>query len=306
VRTDLAAVAEPDDAGRAADLQRDDVARGEHLGAELRRLPPRAVGELGAGHAVREAQVVLDARALPGLAAGGLALDEHGAQALRRAVHRGAEARRTAADDDEVVEVAHRIGGEPDRRGDLGFGRVAQGGAVGRDDQRHVLGAGPGRRQQALALRVVDVVPAVGHGVAGEEVARAEALGRPAVADDADLVDGALTDRAPRLHERVDDRVELLLRRVPGLEQVVVDVDDVDRADRGVGVGVGGEQRAAGVRRDVHGGFEEVDAVHLGHAVVGEDGGDGLAAQRELAQRFQCVAAGLGAHDAVILAVAAA
>jgi hypothetical protein len=38
----------------------------------------------------------------------------------------------------------------------------------------------------------------------------------------------------------VDDRIELLLRRLPRLEQVVVHVDDVDRGDRGIGVGVRG------------------------------------------------------------------
>ena len=41
----------------------------------------------------------------------------------------------------------------------------------------------------------------------------------------------------------VEDRVELLLRRVPRLEQVVVDVDEVDRRDRGIGVGVGRQRK---------------------------------------------------------------
>ena len=102
---DLRAVAELHDAGRAARLQADDVAGGEHLGAELRGLAAGPVGELGAGHAVGEAEVVLDPRALPGLPAGRLALDEHGAQALRRPVDGAAQPGRAAADDDEVVEV---------------------------------------------------------------------------------------------------------------------------------------------------------------------------------------------------------
>jgi hypothetical protein len=72
VRGDLAAVAEPHTRAEPRDLQRDDVAGGEHLGAELRGLPAGPVGELGAGHAVGEAEVVLDPRALPGLPAGGL------------------------------------------------------------------------------------------------------------------------------------------------------------------------------------------------------------------------------------------
>ena len=121
-----AAVGEPHRAGRAVDLQADHVAGGEHLGAELDRLPAGPVGELRAGDPVREAEVVLDPGALPGLAAGGGALDQHGAQALGRPVHRGAEPGRAAADDDEVVEVLGRRGGQPDLGGQLGVGRLDQ------------------------------------------------------------------------------------------------------------------------------------------------------------------------------------
>ena len=106
------------------DLQGDHVAGGQHLGAELGGLPAGPVGELGAGHAVREAEVVLDPRALPGLPAGGLPLDQHGAQPLRRPVHRAAQPGRAAADHDQVVEVGGRVGGQPDRGGDLGVGRA--------------------------------------------------------------------------------------------------------------------------------------------------------------------------------------
>jgi len=43
-----------------AHLQAGHLAGGEHLGAELRRLPPGPVGELGTGHAVGKTEVVLD------------------------------------------------------------------------------------------------------------------------------------------------------------------------------------------------------------------------------------------------------
>src|SRR5690606_5008903 len=106
--------------------------------------------------------------------------------------------------------------------------------------------------------------------------------------------------------QRVDHRVQLLLRRVPRLEEVVVDVDDVDRLDRRVGVGVGGQQGAPRVREQVHRLLQEGDAVHLRHAVVGEDGRDGVPAQLDLAQGFERVRPGGGAHDAVVLAVTTA
>ena len=167
--------------------------------------------------------------------------------------------------------------------------------AVRRDQHRDVVRGGAGGVEQPGAVGLLDVVPAVGHGVAGQEVAGGERLGRPAVAEHLRLLDRPVADGAPGLDQRVDHRVELLLRRLPRLEQVVVDVDDVDGADRGVGVGVGGEQGAAGARDDVHRLLEELDAVHAGHPVVGEDRRGGLAAQGQLAQRVQGVRPGLGA-----------
>ncbi len=73
---------------RVAGVDPRDRAGDEDLGAEPARLLQRAAGELVAGHAGREAEVVLDPRRGAGLAAGRLALDHDRAQALRRAVHR--------------------------------------------------------------------------------------------------------------------------------------------------------------------------------------------------------------------------
>jgi hypothetical protein len=49
---------------------------------------------------------------------------------------------------------------------------------------------------------------------------------------------------APVLEQFVDDRIEQLLWRIPRLLEVVVDLRRVDGGDRGVGVRVGGEDRA--------------------------------------------------------------
>ena len=78
------------------------------------------------GDAVGEAQVVLDPGALAGLAAGRGPLDQDGPQPLGRAVHGRAEAGRAAADDDEVVELLGRGGGQADVGGQLGVGRLDQ------------------------------------------------------------------------------------------------------------------------------------------------------------------------------------
>ena len=86
----------------------------------------------------------------------------------------------------------------------------------------------------------------------------------------------------------------------------MVQVDDVDRLDRGVGVGVRRQQHPAGQRIQVHRLFQELDATHLRHSVVGDEYRDRVAAQLELGERLEGVRAGLGAHDPVVLAVVAA
>jgi hypothetical protein len=71
----------------------------------------------------------------------------------------------------------------------------------------------------------------------------------------------------------------------------VVEVDDVDGVDRGMGVGVGGEQHPLGEREQVHRLLEELDTAHLRHPVVGHEDRDGVAAQFEFAQRRERVGA---------------
>ena len=89
----------------------------------------------------------------------------------------------------------------------------------------------------------LDVVPAVGHVVAGEERLDLVAAVGPAVPDHPDVGGVVGVGPPPVAEQVVDDRVEPLLGRVPRLEQVVVEADVVDRLDRDVGVGVRGEQQ---------------------------------------------------------------
>ena len=83
----------------------------------------------------------------------------------------------------------------------------------------------------------------------------------------------------------------------------MVEVDDVDRLDGGVGVGVRGEERPTGVGEQVHRLLEELEPAHLGHAMVGQQHCDQVAAQLQLTQRLQGLWAGLGPHHAIVLAV---
>ncbi len=85
-----------------------------------------------------------------------------------------------------------------------------------------------------------------------------------------------------------------------------MDLGGVDGADGGFGIGVGGEQDALGLGVERHGLLQEVDAGHAGHALVGEEEGDGLLALDELAADIERGHAGGGAEDTVVLAVVAA
>ena len=136
--------------------------------------PSPARSSSRAGDARREAEVVLDPRALPGLAAGGLALDQHRAQPLRRAVDRGGQPGRAAADDRRGRRTS--LGGvvvRPDRSASSRVGRRDQRLAVRRDHHaaasaRPVAAASSSRWPSSSSL---DVEPAVRHLVAGQEVA---------------------------------------------------------------------------------------------------------------------------------------
>ncbi len=86
----------------------------------------------------------------------------------------------------------------------------------------------------------------------------------------------------------------------------MVEVDDVDGVDGGVGVGVCRQQHPARQREEVHRLLEELDPAHLRHPVVGDEHRDGVAAQLEFLERVESVCAGLGPHDAVPLAVVSA
>jgi len=85
----------------------------------------------------------------------------------------------------------------------------------------------------------------------------------------------------PVAEQVVDDRKQPFLRRVPGLEQVVVETDVVDRLDGDVRVGVRGEQQVLRTGCMGPGPLEHLDARHLRHSLVGGDQGHRVAAQSE-------------------------
>ena len=177
-------------------------------------------GELGAGDAVGEAEVVLDPARGPGLPARGHAFDEHGPQALRASVHRCAEAAGAPAHDHEVAEVARRGRGQARPVGDLVVVGLHERLALGGDEHRQPVGPQTGGLEQPGALGVVGEVEPEGDLVAGQEVAELVRPRRPPVADDPDVGARAVGGLAPRGEELVDHWVELLLgRELQGLSR---------------------------------------------------------------------------------------
>ena len=152
----------------------------EDLGAEPPRLLQRAARQLVARDARREAEVVLDPRRGAGLAAGRLALDDDRAQALRRAVHGGGEARGPGADD-RPCRTRRRSASvrEAEQLGDAAQLRPHHGLAVDDADRRPVAVGG---QRAAPLLRGVGRVgrePLERDLVAVEEAAQLGARRRP-------------------------------------------------------------------------------------------------------------------------------
>ncbi len=174
----LVALFEPHDVAVIAGLERLGAVGGRRAGAELARLGDRAAGQLGAADAGREAEVVLDPPRGAGLAAEDGALDNQRVEALGGSVDRGAEARRTAADDQQVDLLAlSQLQADPQRPRELPVARRSQLAAAGEPDERDLIGVEPlDQRRRLLAFPGGD--PGVGEPQAPGEVEQAARLAR--------------------------------------------------------------------------------------------------------------------------------
>ena len=147
------------------------------------------------------------------------------------------------------------------------------------------------------------IEPGVRHLVAREVVPDVVAARRPASRQQPEALERRPEVRDPVREQVIGDRVELLLRRIPGLEDVLVEADLVDGADGRIGVGVGRQQHALGIGLQLQGLRQELDAGHPRHALVDDEEADGAASHGELPHDVEPLGAGAGCHDAVVLAV---
>src|SRR5512133_4159517 len=175
---------------RTSNLQADHGSCSQQFGAESLRLASCSVGELVTRHTVREAEVILDPGALAGLTARRRALYDDGLQAFRRGIDGSAQTSRTATDDHYVVELTLRSRGQADRIGYLEQAGLHQRLALPSDHHRRLALLGTGCRQQVHTLWVADVVPAIGHHIARQEISYLVRGCRPRMTQDLDLVFG--------------------------------------------------------------------------------------------------------------------
>ena len=169
--------------GAARELDRAVEARQDRV--EAPRLQRRLARQLGAGDPGGEAEVVLDPRARPGLAAGRPRLGHERPQPLGPAVDGGREPRGPAAEHDEVEALAVDLRAQAELAGDLRGRRVAQHRPVAHEDRRLLArDLQPVEHRRALVVGV-DVVPAHRDEVALEQVAHLEGAPRAARGDEA-------------------------------------------------------------------------------------------------------------------------
>ena len=271
-------VGELHDARTSHHIDGDRFLRGQELGAEAAGLRRRSPREVGSGEPGREPKVVLDARAHPGLPAERLSLDDDRSQPFRSAVDGGRESGGAGTDDDEVVvrELLVRLEADPLR--DLGRIRVDEGLGVRDEHDRKPVRGERCLRKHLPGTGVLHVEPAVRDLVVRQQVAHALRVGRQPVADHAHgiavrirEVRGVRCGGMPVFEQVVEHRVQPLLGGMPGLHEVVVEPDVVDGAHRDLGVGVCREEDPLRVRRLGSDVGEQLDARHLGHALIRHD-----------------------------------
>ena len=165
------------------------------VGAELPGLDQRPLGQFGAGDAGREAEVVLD----PGRRPPGprwLSRPAPPCAGLPRPRTRRRTGRPGADHQQVTAAVRGDRHGQPDGRGQLGVGRVAQQ-PVADDHDRGLLGRHTELAEQRLGRRIgLQIQPAVGQPVAGREVAQPPGVRRVPGTDDAEASAQADQDRA--------------------------------------------------------------------------------------------------------------
>jgi len=108
------------------------------------------------------------------------------------------------------------------------------------------------------------------------------------------------------MQQVVERGIEFFLGRIPRLHQIIMYARLVDGVDGGIRIRVRRKQGPLGEGVHLHGFGEEIYAIHLGHALIGEKQGHGIVARFQFLQCGEAGTAGIRTHDAVAIRVPAA
>lgn len=121
--------------------------------------------------------------------------------------------------------------------------------AIGKQHHRQSPQAAGERGHQLPCRRIlIDVNPLIGHTIARQELLHRVTLRRPPCTGDPDPVVGEAYACRPLGQQVVEDGIQVLIGRIPGLQQVMIEPDFIDADNRRLGVGVGGEQDFSRIR----------------------------------------------------------
>ncbi len=148
------------------------------------------------------------------------------------------------------------------------------------------------------------IEPAVRKQISRKEVFKLVRQGRKLVANHLDPFEWRRIALLPSLEEVIEHGVQFLLRRIPWLKQIVVELHIIDCLDGRFSITVSGEQYPLGLREKSTRLLQKFDPLHFGHAVVGQEEGHRFALVfqfEEAVERFLCRS---GVENAVGAAVA--
>ena len=292
VAGNLAAVRQLDNPVRPFDAHADRLLRRQDFHPETLRLHHRAARQVVAAETVRESQVVFDARTHSRLPARRFALDHHRVQSFRRAINGGRQSGRPSTHDRQIVEVGLRPRPQPDpsarpppARCPAAWSRRET--APPADWQRLRPSASSSRLVSGSLAESFDVNPLVRDMIARQEIPQLVGARRPPRAQHPDSLERRAIGSLPVVEQVIQLRIEVLRRRVPRLHEKVIDVGFVDGADRSIGIGVRGQQRALGVGKNPRCFLQKSDAVHVRHALVRQQQGHAVIAHLQLLQKVQ-------------------
>ena len=229
--------------------------------------------------------------------------DQEGLQPLGPTVDRGGHSGGASADNDNVVEFFGGGGAHPQAFGQFGQFRIGERAAVLKNDQGELFILAVVQFEELLAAGAAGVDPLIGLEVSRQPVLDVVAFRGILKAHYSDTLVVRAEGKFEVLQQLIQHGIEFFLRRVPGLKEIVVELNVIDRLNGRLGVGVGGKQRALGVREKFFCLLQEIYPQHFGHALVGKEQRNGFPFLLQLRNGFQGLVSARGTDDAVVLLV---